>query len=354
LNTPINEITNEYIELITKLAEFDKLDSLSENIIASIETTKRSLASVCEKLKIKGYPEASDINLTSGRQRIIPRILSIKLGIGVGYKLNSTMEVMNAIKQSSSKNCSNHTIYMIAEKVFRRDQNVVNPDWYTNWVNDVKASIRAGESTYVHNHKLDKILSILFPEMKEVLAKEYIHKSAVDSKVEIYNPSINLDRAKVIEKFKDDYPSSYYKLLKLRINFRLLLGELNIIKNGEDYGKYFYKLSRKYFGADFSDIVKLMHAAGFNDAISQWDEYQKLRRNSAGSFPNFLNQPSMRSETEPQFGIRELPALIKAIPNYSYNRYLDSNRASNVEVNSTKPNLYAEMKGRDKPRKNPP
>lgn len=180
LNTPIEDIISEYIELIIKLAEYDLLDQLSIADLSSKSAVKILLEVTSEKFRIKGYLEAGDPELTDGRQAIIPRILSIKFGTGVGYKLNSAMEVMNAIKQSSSKNSTNHTIFMIAENVYRSEANSYRaeesrnrPNWYVEWVDEVKRSIRAGESTYIRDDKFDRFLSLLFPEMKSALSKEY-------------------------------------------------------------------------------------------------------------------------------------------------------------------------------------
>ena len=180
LNTPLQEIVDEYLSLIIDIAEFDTLDSLSQSDLAKRDTLKEMLASVSQKLAIHDYPEATDETLTLGRQAIIPRVLSIKFGRGVGYKLNTTMDVMNAIKQSSNRNSSNHSIFMIAEKVYRPADAPPNPDWYGDWVNEVKRSINAHEQTYIRDRKFDRFLSLLFPEMSPGLAKNLKRKHSPD------------------------------------------------------------------------------------------------------------------------------------------------------------------------------
>lgn len=171
-SVPIQEIIKEYLDAVTELAEFDVRDLLSSNDLSRKASTRIRLEEASEKLAIRGYPEAREKELNTGRQGVISRILSIKLAKGVGYKLSSTMEVMNAIKQSSSRNSSNHTIYMIAEKVYRSANAAVSPDWYVQWVNEVKRSLRAEELTYERDRKFDRFLSLLFPEMDGPLSKQ--------------------------------------------------------------------------------------------------------------------------------------------------------------------------------------
>ena len=130
------------------------------------------LASINERandLAIHRFSLAGALELFSGRQGIIPRILSIKIGRGLGYKLDSTMAVMNAIRQSTDQNRSNHSIYMIAEKVYRSELQPVAP-WYPVWVSQVRGSIEVYDPNYIRDGKHDKLLSMLFPEMAKGIA----------------------------------------------------------------------------------------------------------------------------------------------------------------------------------------
>ena len=134
LATPPNEIAQDYLKAVFSYAEYDREEVCDKPARDVIELAKKHVTAEAGKLAIHGYPEAVDMQLIGGRQDIIPRLLSIQLGKGVGYRLDSTLNIMNAIKQSSNNNCSNHTIYLIAEKAYRSAHASVPPKWYTAWV----------------------------------------------------------------------------------------------------------------------------------------------------------------------------------------------------------------------------
>lgn len=173
LATPLKEIAQDFLNTVFVLAEYDREAVVDDAMREAIEQAKQHVNDEAGKLVIHGYPEATDRQLTGGRSGIIPRVLSIQIGRGVGYRLDSTMEVMNAIRQSSTHNSSNHTIYLIAEKAFRTPDSPVHPGWYTSWVGEIKASINRNEATYIRDGKFDRLLSLLFPDMAAGLANGY-------------------------------------------------------------------------------------------------------------------------------------------------------------------------------------
>ena len=124
-------------------------------------------------MAVHGFPEANDHDLHGTRSQIIPRILAIRRGGGVGYDLDSTMCIMNAIKQSQVNNRKFHTIYLIAVNVYQGLELLNSPAWYRAWVDEIKNSIEACEEMYVRPRKYDSLLSILFPEMAEKLSKKF-------------------------------------------------------------------------------------------------------------------------------------------------------------------------------------
>lgn len=126
-----------------------------------------------ELLAARGFPEANDNDLYGSRSQIIPRILAIRRGGGIGYELYSTMGIMNAIKQSQVGNRKFHTIYLIAFNVYQRPEASNPPAWYGAWVNEIKKSIEKHEITYIRPRKYDKLLSLLFPEMAIGLSKSF-------------------------------------------------------------------------------------------------------------------------------------------------------------------------------------
>lgn len=172
LATPLKKIATDYLDWIYKYAEFDREGTHSDEHKDAIAICLRHINARADDLAIHGYIGAGTPELFYGRQGIIPRILSIKTGCGVGYRLDSTMAVMNAIRQSRDQNRSNHSIYLIAEKVFRSELQPVAA-WYEGWANEVRASIKSSDPDYLREGNYDKLLSMLFPEMAISLANGF-------------------------------------------------------------------------------------------------------------------------------------------------------------------------------------
>lgn len=174
LATPVSEIARDYLDAIFAFVEFERHEALDAALQAQRDQARQYVVEVAAKLALHGFPEAGDPLLASGRGSIIPRILSIRRGLGVGYRLNSTMEVMNAIRQSFARNSTEHSIYLIAEKVYRPpDAAEPLPGWYLPWVQQIRDSLEGGEPTYLRDGRFDRLLSLLFPEMASGLANGY-------------------------------------------------------------------------------------------------------------------------------------------------------------------------------------
>lgn len=152
----------ETLARVSLIEDFERLNRLREKV-----------GFHAQLLGLRGYPEAADRELTGTRSQIIPRILAIKNGGGVGYELDSTMGVMNAIRQARPENRKFHTIYLIAEAVYRREDSPDRPAWYHNWVEEIKRSIVLEEKMYVRPRRYDRLIALLFPEMLVNLAKPF-------------------------------------------------------------------------------------------------------------------------------------------------------------------------------------
>lgn len=170
LETPLSEIAADYLNSVFSLAEYDREEVIDDRLREAIAVAKNYVQLNAQKLAIHGYPNANHDQLIGHRYSIIPRILSIKFGRGVGYRLDSTMAVMNAIRQTNDRNSYNHSLYLIAEKAYRPVDAQPHPTWYTYWVDCIKESTKSGESTYARDGTLDRLLSLLFPKMAAGLA----------------------------------------------------------------------------------------------------------------------------------------------------------------------------------------
>lgn len=277
LATPISEVAETYLDAISELAQYGSDDATQESRSGAAAATAR-LDIESNRLSIHGYPEASDAVLAMGRQGIIPRVLSIKQGKGVGYKLDSTMEVMNAIKQSSARNCSNHTIYLIAEKVYRPPEFSI-PSWYENWAGEIRDSLRSGEPTYVRSRKYDKLLALLFPELAPGLSKTLVPKDTAPR----YSAPNSID-IKAIQKRNDEYWRREGSKQKARNNnafWQLGIDVEEVIKDAEailtgseSMGDWFGRWNTRYqLHTNLNPIVELLIGLGFTDAGSEFRKW---------------------------------------------------------------------------------
>lgn len=188
LKTPIEKIAKDFLDAIYlyqmharngMAADFDEISRLLKDV--SIQA---------ERLAVHGFNEAKDGDLFGSRSQIVSRILSIKNGGGVGYEFDSTMGIMNAIKQAQVQNRKYHTIYLIAETVYQSKSAPANPTWYADWVEEIKRSIKAGDKMYVRTRRYDQLLSLLFPEMRAGLKKPFGTEDYVPNRKENPAPKI--------------------------------------------------------------------------------------------------------------------------------------------------------------------
>ena len=171
LSTPVEMIARDYLDAIQQYQALAR-----SGPAADFEEISRLLKEIdfhADRLVTHGFSEAKDSDLIGARSQIVPRILEIKNGGGVGYELDSTMGIMNAIKQAQAQNRKFHTLYLIAEAVYRKVNAQEPPAWYQNWIQEVKKSIADGGKMYVRTRQYDKLLSLLFPEMRSSLMKSF-------------------------------------------------------------------------------------------------------------------------------------------------------------------------------------
>lgn len=122
-----------------------------------------------QALSIRGYHEAKDSELYLYRGNIIERLLSIQLDKGVGYQLGTGWQVINAIHQEDEKKWSWHTLYLIAIKVYKPKLSEDNLRSVQHWNQTAWSSLQRAEKKFKRDNKYDRLLGLLFPEMKELL-----------------------------------------------------------------------------------------------------------------------------------------------------------------------------------------
>ena len=172
LKTPISEVGARYLAAVEHLLiEQNKLPATEERK-AGIVDAKTAVTICVEEMTQRGYPEAGDEDLL-GHHRILSRLLSIRNNRGVGYGFETAAEVLNAIQQSQPNNRHDWTLCLIAAKVYLPELLADQPTWFDEWRDKVVAAVKKVDYLYMRSPNYDSLLSLLFPEMAEGLAKSF-------------------------------------------------------------------------------------------------------------------------------------------------------------------------------------
>lgn len=124
-------------------------------------------------LEAHGYPIASMMD-QSPLRGIIARILSIRCGTGVEYKFDNAWAVINAIRcDRGEASLKWHTLYLIAVRTYPPTLTLEQEQKVATWRETVKFSIENEATTYVRDTVYDRLLGLLFPEMRSALNKPF-------------------------------------------------------------------------------------------------------------------------------------------------------------------------------------
>jgi hypothetical protein len=118
-----------------------------------------------------GYPEAEKSDFYNSSNRVMERILSIKMDKGVGYNLDTGWKVINAILQDQLTSRTRHTLYLIACRVYSPVLTDKQSERVQKWRQGAMDSLTNGEMFYRRDRSFDRIISLLFPEMARLLSK---------------------------------------------------------------------------------------------------------------------------------------------------------------------------------------
>ncbi|RYE73112.1 MAG: hypothetical protein EOO81_01515, partial [Oxalobacteraceae bacterium] len=160
-----------YLDAIEKCADSRQLDEdglgkdgMSDHYLALAKEAAEGLSS-------HGYLEAEDKELFFWRRNIIMRLLSIKMDRGIGYKLLTGWQVINTIISEPQQSWKWHTLYLMATRAYKPKLTEAQAEHVANWRNKAWESIQAGETNYQRDTKYDRLLSLLFPEMRVLLER---------------------------------------------------------------------------------------------------------------------------------------------------------------------------------------
>ena len=152
-----------------------------------------------QALEVHGYSNASMMDKNPLRT-IIARILSIRCGKGVEYDVSNAWAVINAIRcDRRDSSLKWHTLYLIAVRIYPPTLSPEHSRKVAEWRDMVKTSIENGASTYVRDTVYDRLLGLLFPEMRSALKKTF--GTPLKNLEEYYDP---------FEDSSDPYPAKFW------------------------------------------------------------------------------------------------------------------------------------------------
>lgn len=127
------------------------------------------LLEAASALEAHGYPIAPLMDENPLRT-IIARLLSIRCGTGVEYKFDNAWAVINAIRCDRGESSLKwHTLFLIAVRIYQPTLTQEQEQKVAKWRETVKSSIENGESLYVRDTIYDRLLGLLFPQMRSAL-----------------------------------------------------------------------------------------------------------------------------------------------------------------------------------------
>lgn len=175
LATPAAEIGRRFLAAVTAKLDGEtwgwrQMERPSGRVLMPESRAQELVAEAVGDLAIHGYPEAGDAGLI-GFHGLLSRLLTIQLDRGVGYRFESAIEALGAFRQAHAGERANFILFFIAVRAYR--PGILEQQWFDAWTSEVKASVKSRESTYFRNPRYDRILTLLFPEMAEGLAKEF-------------------------------------------------------------------------------------------------------------------------------------------------------------------------------------
>jgi len=182
LAVPLQALLEEYLTAVMDLAG---IHGASDGDVTSPGTRERDAAAdakvrdAAEGLAERGYPESGREEFY-GYHGILPRLLSIRLDRGVGYRMSTGFEVLNATRQDRGKSRSFHTLYMLAAVVYPMQLSPQQAARVKEWRAEVRASIESGSGTHLRDPAYDRLIALLFPEMAAGLAKSGGKRPAQD------------------------------------------------------------------------------------------------------------------------------------------------------------------------------
>lgn len=125
----------------------------------------------------RGFEPLSDEEFF-GWHKVLPVLMSLKLGRSVGYGADATYtpyQVLEAaVRQSTQRRVHGFAVlYLWASSIFKLQLNEKQRQWRTALAEKVKVSVEAGQATYRRVTYYDQAIVLLFPALEEKLSSSF-------------------------------------------------------------------------------------------------------------------------------------------------------------------------------------
>lgn len=170
LQLPIDQLSQAYLEAIEtygwyRARAYDEPDIDKMPMAHALD----KVYDFANALAARGYPEAKDSTLFIEQGNILDRLMSFKLNKAVGYKIDTAWQVINAILQEKAPYIEWQTLYLTAIKVYQPTLTGAQEVKVGLWRSKVFDSLNSGKNEYRRSPKYDRFISLLFPEMANLL-----------------------------------------------------------------------------------------------------------------------------------------------------------------------------------------
>lgn len=186
--------SDRYLNSVYQYAQLRRDEEDNEHYSDSVIEAHRRLMFNASMLELHGFPEISDDIFLEGRGNLIERLLSMKLNTAVGYKLQTAWQVVNAILQDREKSKKWHTFYLAAIEIYQPTLSKNQSERINKWSQSVHESLERGEDTYRRSRKYDRLISLLFPEMADLVLRPLPGNTQKKAASKPLNTGWNVDR----------------------------------------------------------------------------------------------------------------------------------------------------------------
>lgn len=171
LDIPAADWASRFLDAFLRRWREAPADGSDHPASAAWQAANTDVSQAVEALVAHDYP-ASGLDIFP-LQTVVARILSIKIGSGVNYKFDNAWGVINAIRCDREVALQWHTLYLIAVRIYQPAVTLDQLEKVHAWRAAVVASIKAGEPRYVRDTVYDRLIGLLFPEMRAALINPF-------------------------------------------------------------------------------------------------------------------------------------------------------------------------------------